>query len=288
VQTDLIAALRHISIKQTAVLTLATAVTAFGAVSVARADGGPTRNAKPTITKNCNIGNYTGCIAGYNSHAGGTGVYGSATSGGVGVYGIANGGFAGEAVGVLAQGPPNAYGLFALTGAGGIAIYGNEPTSSGNYVLWVTGGGNGSVAFDDNGNAFLSGQVYTSGACQSGCSRTRHVESFGARTSEPTIDDVGEAALRSGAAHVVLDPAFANAIDGSKPYVVLVTPEGEANNIYVTNRTSRGFDVREARGGHASIGFAYRIVAKPYGVKDQRLPFRTEPMAPPAPRAIRH
>ena len=40
VQTDLMAALRHISIKQMAVLTLATAVTAFGAVSVARADGG--------------------------------------------------------------------------------------------------------------------------------------------------------------------------------------------------------------------------------------------------------
>ncbi len=287
-QTDLITALRHISIKQAAVLTLATAVTAFGAVSAARADGGAPRITKPTVTKHCNIGNYTGCIAGYNSHAGGTGVYGSATDGGAGVYGIANGGFAGEAVGVLAQGPPNAYGLFALTGAGGVAVYANEPTSSGNYVLWVTGGGSGSVAVDDNGNAFLSGQVYTSGACQSGCSRKRHVESFGARTSEPTIDDVGEAALRSGAAHVALDPAFANAIDGSKPYVVLVTPEGEANNIYVANRTSRGFDVREAHGGRTSIGFAYRIVAKPYGVRDQRLPFRTEPMAPPAPSAIRH
>jgi hypothetical protein len=30
--------------------------------------------------------------------------------------------------------------------------------------------------------------------------------------------------------------------------------------------------VHEVGGGHASVAFAYRIVAKPYGVRDERLP----------------
>jgi hypothetical protein len=33
------------------------------------------------------------------------------------------------------------------------------------------------------------------------------------RASEPTIDDIGEATLRNGVAHVILAPDFANAID---------------------------------------------------------------------------
>ncbi len=132
---------------------------------------------------------------------------------------------------------------------------------------------------DGYGNVTIDGQIYTSGSCGFGCSRTRHVESFGARTSQPTLDDVGESAMRDGSAHVALDPAFANAIDGRKLYVVLLTPEGDAS-LYVNDRTPRGFDVRQVGGGHANVAFAYRIVAKPYGVKDERLPMRTDPAQP--------
>ncbi len=97
---------------------------------------------------------------------------------------------------------------------------------------------------------------------------------FVSRTSQPTIDDVGESALRDGAVRVPLAPDFANAIDSHKPYVVLLTPEGDAS-LYVTNRTATGFEVRQTGSGRSSVQFAYRIVAKPYATSDERLPFKT-------------
>ena len=75
---------------------------------------------------------------------------------------------------------------------------------------------------------------------------------------------------------------FAIAIDSSKPYLVLLTPEGDAS-LFVASRTAAGFEVRQTGGGHSSVTFAYRIVAKPYGVSDERLPFKTTsvPISPP-------
>lgn len=128
---------------------------------------------------------------------------------------------------------------------------------------------------DDYGNIHITGRIYTGGSCSSGCSKTRHVATSYAGTSEPTMEDVGEATLRNGSAHVVLDPAFANVIDGRKPYVVLLTPEGDAA-LYVADRKPSGFDVREIGAGRATVAFAYRIVAKPYGASDPRLPFRDD------------
>jgi hypothetical protein len=87
-------------------------------------------------------------------------------------------------------------------------------------------------------------------------------------------------------AHVQLDPKFANVIDTKSDYVVLVTPEGDCRGLYVTNRTPVSFDVRELEGGRASVGFAYRIVAKRFGVSASRLPMSdVRPFAtPPRPR----
>jgi hypothetical protein len=132
------------------------------------------------------------------------------------------------------------------------------------------------VSGDDQGNLMVSGLLYSSGDCQSGCTKLRRVNSFAARTTQPTLDDMGEATLVGGVAHVALARDFANAIDPAKRYLVLLTPEGDAA-LYVTNRTQRSFDVREVGGGHTQVDFAYRVVAKPYGVADQRLPIRTAP-----------
>jgi len=219
------------------------------------------------------------------------------TATGVGVYGanISNNG----GVGVEGDAGNNAFGVAAIAAGTGIGLFASANTSYGiwaygQYPLYVQGTtqvGNpiaafiapgGGVEVNDIGNLYVTGFVYTDGSCQMGCSRTRHVASFAARTSSPTIDDVGEGALRAGSAHVMIERAFANAIDPNKTYVVLLTPEGDSHNLYVTNRTPHSFDVRESHGGRSSVGFAYRIVAKPYGARDERLPFHT--MEAPAAR----
>ena len=241
------------SAKRWAVLTLAAAVAASSAIAIANAEGS-SHAVRPDKVTNCSKS--AACVTGVNAGSG-SGVEGEASSF-YGVLGKASGSNA--AVG--------GFNTAAATGASG--VYGQSANGYGVYGFSVIG----SYGLVAQGNAYVSGEIYTGGACQNGCSETRHQASFGARTSQPTIDDVGEATVRGGAAHVVLARDFVNAIDASKPYVVLLTPEGDAA-LYVASRNATGFDVRQVGGGHGSLAFAYRIVAKPFGVRDERLPFKS-------------
>jgi hypothetical protein len=250
----------------------------------------------------------TGVYGWSTSSAGGIGVQGESDGSGFGVLGSSNTGegLYGVSVGATAiygitfgaasgvegdfDGPNSAPGaaISGISNTNGVpAYYGQVSTSVGNYLAEYFGGG-GYQILDDSGNIFASGEIYTSGSCQSGCSRTRGVREYAARSTEATLDDEGEATLRYGTVHVALDPAFANAIDDQRPYIVTVTPEGDCNGLYVANRTATGFDVRELRGGRSTTGFAYRIVAKRFGAPRQRLGVVIAPVAhakkrPPVP-----
>jgi hypothetical protein len=130
--------------------------------------------------------------------------------------------------------------------------------------------------FDSNGNENLSGLITTSGPCSGGCSPVSghhgRVISYAAQSSEPTIEDFGEGQVTGGVGHVAIDAAFARTIDPTKHYMVFLTPEGDNRGLYVTQRTASGFTVREAQGGASTLGFMYRIVAKPFGRTEARLP----------------
>jgi hypothetical protein len=210
------------------------------------------------------------------------GVFGTSPSSGVGVEGTAGSGDGVE--GTAATG----YGVAgSSTGKNaGVGGFNSDTTqnlaagvygfASEGYGVYGQTGSSSSYGIASQGNALVDGLIFTSGNCKDGCSRTRHVAAFASRTTQPTIDDVGESVLREGATHVTLAADFANTIDLTKPYVVMLTPEGDAA-LYVANRTANGFDVRQVGGGHSSVPFAYRIVAKPYGFKDERLPFKVLP-----------
>jgi hypothetical protein len=258
-----------------AALTLAVAVTTGGLIAIA---GAQENGQHAALSKIKNCGGSAACLDGNNKGTG-PGVQGSNTSTGPGVQGTstANYGVIGRSSGLDA-----AVGAFNTdAGSGASGVYGQSLNGIGVYGENPNGTGYGIVA---NGNALVTGEIYTGGACHSGCIGVHHQASFSARSSQPTIDDVGEGALHGGSAHVPLAPDFANVIDSSKPYVVLLTPEGDAA-LYVANRTATGFDVRQVGGGRSMVAFAYRIVAKPYGVRDERLPFKT--IASPAMRGQR-
>jgi hypothetical protein len=238
-----------------AALTLAVAVTTGSAIAIANAQGNGHDGARPDKVVKCSLN--SACVHGNNGSSG-PGVEGDSTFG-YGVLGQSSGQNAGVG------------GFSSASAAGASGVYGQSENGFGVYGFSVSSSGYGLFS---QGNVFVQGEIFTSGSCHSGCSRTRKQASFGARTSQPTIDDVGESALREGIARVALAPDFANAIDASKPYVVLLTPEGDAS-LYVANRTASGFEVRQIGGGRSSVAFAYRIVAKPYGVSDERMPFKT-------------
>ena len=251
--------------KTWAALTLAIALSSGGAIAIANASAQP-----PAKVKSCSTS--TPCLDESNTGSGNA-IEGDANAG-VGVFGSSktNYGTAGESFGIEA----GAGGFNHAQAADASGVYGS---SDNGYGVFGSTGSSSSYGVVSQGNELVEGEIYTSGNCKNGCSKTRGEASFGTRASEPTIEDVGEAALRNGVARVVLSSDFVNTIDSSKPYVVLLTPEGDAS-LYVAGRTATGFEVREVGGSRGSAPFAYRIIAKPFGVQDERLPFKSVVAAP--------
>jgi hypothetical protein len=245
-------------------------------------------------------------------------------SGGIGVLGSDSSTAAGGGFGVDAT-STNGVGLavsnftdsqYALTIAGGspqgnaantlylLAAYYNgfQPGARG----CVSGGRQQNVrlmALDDQGDLHLCGIVFandleTEGLCNVGCSPATNtneghaVRRYAPTQSEPSVDDFGEATLENGAAYVRLDPSFANVIDRGATYLVFITPEGDSKGLYVTNKSASGFAVKENQGGRSTLAFSYRIVAKPFGQSQPRLPMVLTPAmrapAMPVRRAVPH
>jgi hypothetical protein len=86
-----------------------------------------------------------------------------------------------------------------------------------------------------------------------------------------TVEDVGEARLTHGQTYVRLDPRFGATMNRAHPYLVFLTPQGDTSGLYVTQKTSTGFAVRE-HAGQSDIAFDYRIVGEPYASQPARLP----------------
>jgi hypothetical protein len=240
-----------------------------------------------------------GLTAGPNT----SGVYGqNSDSTGYGVAGRNVGSSLSSGAGVLADGGSDGYGLRATSvNGGGAFIYSQTDvpliTQTGYVggtvpVIWAFDANDAQLmSLDSSGNITIRGLLYSSGQCQSGCvegsRRATRVEEYGAVEAEPTIEDNGEATLVDGHAYVALDSKFANVIDTTKEYLVTLTPEGDCSGLYVTGRTRAGFIVREIHSGRSNVGFAYRIVARRFGVHVQRLPMMTVERAV-VPRPLSH
>lgn len=104
----------------------------------------------------------------------------------------------------------------------------------------------------------------------------RKVENYSVQSPENWMDDFGSGVLQNGVAVVQIDPAFAETVSETADYHVFITPNGDAEALYVINKTATGFEVRESKGGASSLTFDYRIVAKRRGYEAQRLTDVTE------------
>jgi len=170
---------------------------------------------------------------------------------------------------------------FGATWSTGLSVKGDA------YVYFLESSTDISANGDFN---TFGGEYLQNGSCVAGCSSSatsmRRVRTYAPRSSQPMIEDDGEAQLISGAGYVRLDPAFANVIDQRADYLVTITPEGDSNGLYVTEKTLRGFVVRENHAGRSSLAFTYRIVTKPFGSIGARLPMVDIPIRAGGPRKI--
>jgi hypothetical protein len=88
---------------------------------------------------------------------------------------------------------------------------------------------------------------------------------------ERWFEDIGRAQLREGVARVDIDPDFAAVSGLGDDYHVFLTAEGPSNGLYVADRTSTGFEVREQAEGRSDISFSYRIMTRSADPRTGRL-----------------
>ena len=199
----------------------------------------------------------------------GMGVYGQSLENGSGVYGIS-----GSSYGVSAFSYNGEAALLAVdNNSSGVAILAQAPTGA--AVFDGYNADKGDVAsIDASGNMILAGSLTQKGSAliATGSSLGSQVATFGERSSSATIEDMGEAKLVAGHAFVPLDRRFASVIDKAVKYLVFLTPEGDNRGLYASGYSAAGFDVTESGGGHSTLRFDYRVVAKPYDAANARLP----------------
>lgn len=82
-------------------------------------------------------------------------------------------------------------------------------------------------------------------------------------TPEIYFMDYGQAKLKNGKCHIEIDSILSKniTINDNHPLRVFVQLEGDCKGVYVTNKTSTGFDVIELDGGKSNVSFQWNIVA---------------------------
>jgi hypothetical protein len=208
-----------------------------------------------------------------------TGVYGDGSIYGVygsGYYGVYG---SGSDYGVYGSAPTGVYGS-----GGTYGVYGSNSSNSSYGQLGTSVGGNATGVYGYSSAYGVYGEgstygVYASGNLGASGTKSavvalpddRVVELYAMESPENWFEDFGAGELREGAAEVALDPTFALTVNTEAGYHVFVTPNGDCEGLYVTNKTATGFQVRELRGGKSNVAFDYRIVAKRRGYESVRM-----------------
>lgn len=152
---------------------------------------------------------------------------------------------------------------------GYIGIIGRAPAGSGLFPLVLTDSNGTDLDYTDtSGNFYYAGSLVQFAKTRGG----QQVASYGCQSTTRTIEDVGSARLINGVANVRLNSAFAQSIElQADPYRVFLTPNGDTRGLYVAQKFTNGFVVRESEHGRGSVEFDYRIVATSLGHAGERM-----------------
>jgi hypothetical protein len=166
-------------------------------------------------------------------------------------------------------------GEFINNSASQEATYVGNFYNGNNSTVATLTGENGGCTFFGNGDVLCDGQISSASVTKDG---ERAVKTYGVQSTENWYEDAGSAQLVNGIAHVQLEPTFSLTVNTGIEYHVFLTPGGDSDGLYVSNKTAQGFEVHEQHGGHSNIAFDYRIMAKRAGHENERLEDVTERM----------
>ena len=161
---------------------------------------------------------------------------------------------------------PDAYGGVGVFGSGGVGVLGYSGSGIANENTGVVGSGY-SWGVYSYGNIGVNG----SKSAVVPLPDNRVVMLYSMESPEIWFEDLGSATLTEGVAVIALEPTFALTVNTTVPYHVYVTPGGDCEGLYVTNKTPNSFEVRELRGGHSNTVFEYRIIGKRSGYENLRM-----------------
>ena len=195
------------------------------------------------------FGSCPNCNGVYGTSANYAGVRGTATGSGTGTYG----GYFSAAKGT---------GVYARTNTGKVAFRAVNPNKTSTYYAGV---------FD--GNVRINGNYAATGT-KSAIVTTSQGDRlmYAEEATQNYFSDQGTATLKAGRAIVKIDALFAQTVDLSTPYMVIVTPQSfDTTGLGVGNLTARSFEVRELNGGKGTFTFSWRITALRKGYVDARM-----------------
>lgn len=80
---------------------------------------------------------------------------------------------------------------------------------------------------------------------------------------EILFQDYGTGELENGSAHIDLERLMTKSIrvDKEHPMKVFIQLEGDCAGVYVTNKSAKGFDVKELQHGTSNVPFSWQIIA---------------------------
>jgi hypothetical protein len=129
------------------------------------------------------------------------------------------------------------------------------------------------------GDLLQCGKTMTAQVYQRSSNPASDTVTYTAKQTEATVEDFGTAQLVDGSANVALARDFRETIDANAAYLIFAMPHGDSRGLYIASQDRNGFVIRESQGGRSTMTFDYRIVARPYGGSDARLPHEAQVIA---------
>ncbi|WP_081146864.1 hypothetical protein [Niastella vici] len=188
---------------------------------------------------------------------------------GIGVVGLGNNmttfNNTGSGAGVVAQGEN--FGLEAFASTASTAVANNKWAGYLDYLPGANSFAYIGGRYNGTDYAILSNGVKST-MVQDDQGRNRVM--YCTESPEVLFQDMGTGQLVNGRAHISIDPVLARniTVTPDKPLKVFIQLEGECNGVYVTNKTTGGFDVIELHGGTSNTPFTYQLVANRANITD--------------------
>jgi hypothetical protein len=171
-------------------------------------------------------------------------------------------------------------GKVGVQGVGNIGVYGSSDPRNGYGVIAESYGGTALScigSFEQNGGKFTASPTSTTWTTNKPATvKTANgtpVKLFSEEAAELYFNDYGDGRLTGGIAHIELDPLFLETVtvNAAHPLKAFVQLEDDSKGVYVTRKTTTGFDVVELQGGTSNARFTYRVMCKRKYYEDERL-----------------